>query len=93
MIAHLFGALRLYLTTWSAFSSCELQLAEAPTLIHLIENLQKKGQRELIVILNDQKIPQDEFNNTTVHEKDEVVFFRQLRVVELLIALVFFRVW
>ncbi len=79
LTVHLFGALRLYLPTDSDFNSCELELLDNSTLTQLLKKLQIPGQSEFIILLNDQKISQDQFSNTVVDENDEVILLPSIK--------------
>ncbi len=79
LTVHLFGALRLYLPIGSAFNSCELEFAEAPSLTQVLKNLQIPDYSEFVILLNDQKIPQEKFSSTALQEKDEVVLLPSIK--------------
>ncbi len=80
---HLFGSLRLYLPTGSDFNSCEIEFLETQnpvvTLEQILDRLKIPDQNEFIVIVNDQKIAQDDFSNTTLQENDEVVLLPSIK--------------
>jgi sulfur carrier protein ThiS len=83
LTVHLFGTLRLYLPTGSAFNSCEIEFLEyqnpVVTLEQMLGRLQIPDHNEFIVIVNDQKVVKDDFSNTTLQENDEVVLLPSIK--------------
>jgi molybdopterin converting factor small subunit len=75
----LFGALRQYLPAGSSFNSCELTTAERPMLDQLLQMLPIPDHKAYLVILNDEKINEQEYASTRVEENDEVVLLPPIK--------------
>jgi molybdopterin converting factor small subunit len=75
----LFGALRQYLPAGSSFNSCELTTAERPMLDQLLQMLPIPDHKAYLVILNDEKINNQEYASTRVEENDEVVLLPPIK--------------
>jgi thiamine biosynthesis protein ThiS len=77
--AQLFGSLRLHLPDGSEFNRCEVELDETATLTQLLSKLQLPHSEDFIILLNDQKIHQDEYESTLLKETDEVVLLPPIK--------------
>ena len=75
----LFGALRQYLPAGSSFNSCELTTAERPMLDQLLQMLPIPDHEAYLVILNDEKINNQDYASTRVEENDEVVLLPPIK--------------
>ncbi|MCZ6796323.1 MAG: MoaD/ThiS family protein [Gammaproteobacteria bacterium] len=75
----LFGALRQYLPAGSSFNSCELTTAERPMLDQLLQMLPIPDHRAYLVILNEEKINEQEYASTQIEENDEVVLLPPIK--------------
>jgi molybdopterin converting factor small subunit len=75
----LFGALRQYLPAGSSFNSCELTTAERPMLDQLLQMLPIPDHKAYLVILNDEKINEQEYASTRVEQNDEVVLLPPIK--------------
>jgi thiamine biosynthesis protein ThiS len=77
--ARLFGSLRLHLPDGSEFNSCEVELEEADTLAQLLSKLQLPHGEDFIILINDQKIHQGEYETTVLNQSDEVVLLPPIK--------------
>lgn len=75
----LFGALRQYLPAGSSFNSCELTTAERPMLDQLLQMLPIPDHKAYLVILNDEKINNQEYASTRIEQNDEVVLLPPIK--------------
>jgi len=75
----LFGALREYLPAGSGFNSCQLTTTELPLLDEVLAMLPIPDNKAYLVILNDEKINQQEYASTQLNENDEVVLLPPIK--------------
>ncbi len=75
----LFGALRQYLPAGSGFNSCQLTTTELPLLNEVLAMLPIPDGKAFLVILNDEKINQQEYASTQLNENDEVVLLPPIK--------------
>jgi len=75
----LFGALREYLPAGSGFNSCQLTTTELPLLNEVLAMLPIPDGKAYLVILNDEKINQQEYASTRLNESDEVVLLPPIK--------------
>ncbi|MFA9419866.1 MAG: MoaD/ThiS family protein [Gammaproteobacteria bacterium] len=75
----LFGALREYLPAGSGFNSCQLTTTELPLLNEVLAMLPIPDGKAYLVILNDEKINQQEYASTQLNENDEVVLLPPIK--------------
>ena len=75
----LFGALREYLPAGSGFNSCQLTTTELPLLNEVLAMLPIPDGKAYLVILNDEKINQQEYTSTQLNENDEVVLLPPIK--------------
>ena len=75
----LFGVLRQYLPAGSGFNSCQLTTTEHPLLNEVLAMLPIPDSKTYLVILNDEKINQQEYTSTQLNENDEVVLLPPIK--------------
>ena len=63
----------------SDFNRAEIELADGATLAQLIRQLSWPGVEECLVLLDDEKIHQQEYANTVLKHGDEVVFLPPIK--------------
>ena len=75
----LFGGLRSYLPAGSSFNKCTLKLDEGGRLADLLAQLPIPADKKFIVILNDEKVSRDAYDDIVVAADDEIVLLPPIK--------------
>ena len=75
----LFGGLRHFLPAGSSFNKCSLPLEQGEHLDSLLAKLPIPADKKFIVIINDEKVSQQDYANITIHSDDEVVLLPPIK--------------
>ncbi|MCH8104516.1 MAG: MoaD/ThiS family protein [Proteobacteria bacterium] len=75
----LFGALREFLPAGSGFNSCQLSIASNQVLGDLLSQLPIPAHKPYLVIINDEKINQQDYLSTNIQEQDEIVLLPPIK--------------
>ena len=75
----LFGALREFLPPGSGFNSCQLSFAPGQSLGDLLSQLPIPGHKPYLVIINDEKINQQDLTTAQIQENDEIVLLPPIK--------------
>lgn len=75
----LFGALRHFLPAGSGFNSCTISLDDGANLDNLLEKVPVPRDQTYMVLLNDIKISQEQYQNTAIQDGDDVVLLPPIK--------------
>ena len=75
----LFGGLRHFLPAGSSFNKCKLPLADGERLDALLKKLPIPADKAFIVIHNDERVPREDYPDTTIGPDDEVVLLPPIK--------------
>ena len=75
----LFGALRHYLPAGSGFNSCTISLNEGASLENLLDKVPVPRDKPYMVMLNDTKISEDQYENTVIRDGDDLVLLPPIK--------------
>ncbi|MFT5218673.1 MAG: molybdopterin synthase sulfur carrier subunit [Planctomycetota bacterium] len=75
----LFGGLRSYLPAGSSFNACTIQVDANATVSTLLGQLPLPADKHYMVIINDTKIDNDDFDNVSVSASDDVVLLPPIK--------------
>ena len=75
----LFGALRHYLPAGSGFNSCTISLDEGAKLDNLLDKVPVPRDKPYMVMLNDTKISEDQYENTVIRDGDDLVLLPPIK--------------
>ena len=75
----LFGGLRHFLPAGSSFNKCKIELDAGSTLAALLQKIPVPSDKPYMVILNDEKVASDKFDEITLRDQDEVVLLPPIK--------------
>ena len=75
----LFGGLRHYLPAGSSFNKCLIAVDDDSSLAALLQKIPIPPDKPYMVILNDEKVTSDQFNEITIQVDDEVVLLPPIK--------------
>jgi sulfur carrier protein ThiS len=75
----LFGGLRHYLPAGSSFNKCMIDVDEGSSLAALLQKIPVPSDKPYMVILNDEKVASDQFDEITIQGDDEVVLLPPIK--------------
>jgi sulfur carrier protein ThiS len=75
----LFGGLRHYLPAGSSFNKCMIDVDEGSSLAALLQKIPVPSDKPYMVILNDEKVASDHFDEITIQGDDEVVLLPPIK--------------
>lgn len=75
----LFGGLRHFLPAGSSFNKCKIEIDEGSTLTTLLQKIPVPSDKPYMVILNDEKVASDKFDEITIRDEDEVVLLPPIK--------------
>ena len=75
----LFGGLRHYLPAGSSFNKCQLDLDDGASLAQLLDKLPLPPEQAFMVLLNDEKISDQEYESITIQGDDAIVLLPPIK--------------
>ena len=75
----LFGALRHYLPAGSGFNSCTISLDDGASLENLLDKIPVPRDKPYMVMLNDTKISEEQYQGTVMQDGDDVVLLPPIK--------------
>ncbi|MDH3630780.1 MAG: MoaD/ThiS family protein [Gammaproteobacteria bacterium] len=75
----LFGGLRHYLPAGSSFNKCKIDVDEGCSLAALLQKIPVPPDKPYMVILNDEKVASDQFDEINIQADDEVVLLPPIK--------------
>lgn len=75
----LFGGLRHYLPAGSSFNKCKIEVDEGSSLAALLQKIPVPPDKPYMVILNDEKVASDQFDEINIQANDEVVLLPPIK--------------
>ena len=75
----LFGGLRHYLPAGSSFNKCKIDVDEGSSLAALLQRIPVPSDKHYMVILNDEKVASDQFEEITIQADDQVVLLPPIK--------------
>ncbi len=75
----LFGGLRHFLPAGSSFNKCNISVDEGSRLDALLQQLPIPPQKPYIVIVNDEKVPREDYADITIQSADEIVLLPPIK--------------
>ncbi len=75
----LFGGLRHYLPAGSSFNKCRINLEDGASLADLLKQLALPSNKPFMVLLNDEKVSDQNFEDVTVQGDDTVVLLPPIK--------------
>lgn len=75
----LFGGLRHFLPAGSSFNKCKIDLDEGSSLAALLQRIPVPSDKPYMVILNDEKVASDKFDEITLEGGDQVVLLPPIK--------------
>ena len=75
----LFGGLRHYLPAGSGFNSCVVQVDDGVTLDAFLDKVPVPRDKPYMVLLNDTKISEEQFQDTLIGDGDDVVLLPPIK--------------
>ena len=75
----LFGGLRHYLPAGSSFNKCMIDVDDGSSLAALLQKIPVPADKPYMVILNDEKVASDQFNQITIQGDDQVVLLPPIK--------------
>ena len=75
----LFGGLRHFLPPGSSFNQCKINLDEGASLDTLLQLIPIPEDKPYLVILNDERINEQQYADITVQSSDEVVLLPPIK--------------
>ena len=75
----LFGGLRSYLPPGSSYNSCTLKVGAEANLSALLAQIPIPAGKHFLVIINDQKIQQADYDSVQIESSDEVILLPPIK--------------
>ncbi len=75
----LFGGLRHFLPAGSGFNSCTISLDEGANLNALLDKVPVPRDQAYMVLLNDTKISEEQYDSTGIQDGDDVVLLPPIK--------------
>lgn len=75
----LFGGLRQYLPAGSSFNRCRLSIDDGASLSQLLERVPIPADKKYLVILNDERVNEQDYAAITIGADDEVVLLPPIK--------------
>ena len=75
----LFGGLRHFLPAGSSFNKSRIDVADGSSLQALLDKVPVPPDKPYMVIVNDEKVPSERFEEVTVRGDDEVVLLPPIK--------------
>jgi len=75
----LFGGLRPYLPAGRSFNQCRIDVDEGSSLVVLLQKIPLPSDKPYMVILNDEKVAGDQFDEITLRSADQVVLLPPIK--------------
>ena len=75
----LFGGLRSYLPPGSSFNGCRVNIDENASLKVLLQQLPIPKDKNYMVIVNDEMVPRENFDNIQVDANDDIVLLPPIK--------------
>lgn len=75
----LFGGLRHFLPAGSGFNSCVVSVDEGASLDALLDRVPVPRDRAYMVLLNDTKISEEQYQATEIRQGDELVLLPPIK--------------
>ncbi len=75
----LFGGLRQYLPAGSSFNRCTLRVDDGASLKTVLEQVPIPADRPFLVILNDEKIEADAYDDIRISASDDIVLLPPIK--------------
>ncbi len=75
----LFGGLRHFLPAGSSFNKCNISVDEGSRLDALLQQLPIPPQKPYIVIVNDEKVPREDYADITIQSADKIVLLPPIK--------------
>jgi sulfur carrier protein ThiS len=75
----LFGGLRHYLPAGSSFNKCLIDVDDGSSLAALLRKIPLPSDKPFMVILNDEKVASDQFDEITIQGDDQVVLLPPIK--------------
>ena len=75
----LFGGLRHFLPAGSGFNSCVIEVESGSSLQALLDKTPVPRDQAYMVLLNDSKIAEDQYDDTPLQEGDDLVLLPPIK--------------
>jgi sulfur carrier protein ThiS len=75
----LFGGLRSYLPPGSSYNSCTLKVDDGANLSALLAQIPIPAGKHFLVIVNDQKVFEADYDSLQIESSDEVVLLPPIK--------------
>ena len=75
----LFGGLRHFLPAGSSFNKCKIGIDEGASLEALLQRIPIPGNKPYLVIVNDEKVSQEAYAETTIQARDDIVLLPPIK--------------
>ncbi len=79
MTVTLFGGLRHFLPAGSSFNKCRIDVDDGSSLKALLQKIPVPPDKPYLVILNDEKVARDQYEEVTVGADDKVVLLPPIK--------------